>query len=200
MFLSPQKLLWHLVLLGTLYTHAGDEFSPGFIQKELERAKTDPDHTTNIMVRGSIDEVFTFLLERLDLFISDARRVAFDHNNAEVPGALGVGSERRTTMANQRTLVQRMLHVASPTAFAYFTDMEQSTLEVPITYSVTYYQLTKQENGAVDVRVSVVFKPKSRVIGPLVRLGFKRGMNRDFKKAAAYLNAKPREETTTSPR
>ncbi len=168
-------------------TNANNGFNPEFINAEMQRVKTNPDHEMSINVNVPRQEVFDFLLNRVDAYSPDARSVSFDHSNSQKPQALGKGSERITVMKNGKSLVQRLIKIDTPTSFTYFTDMQKTKLEVPITYSIAHYELREQEDKSVTATISVVYQPKSRMTASLVRKSFNRAMNRDFKNAERIL-------------
>ena len=168
-------------------TNADNGFSSEFINAEMQRVKTNPDNTVSINVSVPIQEVFDFLLTRVDAYSPDTRSVSFDHSNSQKPQALDEGSERITVMKNAKSLVQRLINIDAPTSFTYFTDMQKTQLEVPITYSIAHYEFTEQEDGSVTATISVVYQPKSRMTAPFVRRSFNKAMNRDFKNAERIL-------------
>ena len=111
---------------------AGSQTIPdGLIIQELERAQTEPDSATEVVIDAPIDYVFTFLTTRLSNYVADATAVEFDHSGSPRSDQLGKGSIRTATMQNGELLVQRFLLMDPPREFAYHTDMQRSTLEAP---------------------------------------------------------------------
>lgn len=165
------------------------EYSSDFIRSEVLRAEENPDSGTSIRVDMAIELVFDALLSRLDEYTEDVASVSFEHDSSSMPGALGVGSERITTMTDGNILVQRIVTYRPPEEFAYFTDMALSTVSVPIDYSVGHYRFIELDDDIVEARVSVAYKPSSRLTALLVRIGFNRALTRDFRNAEAYLNS-----------
>lgn len=194
---SPMKccaiLLSMFACLCSSNIFAASDYDDQFVLNELERAKSNPDNSTMLEVAQPIELVFDALLTRLAEYSENIASISFDHSAALKTGALGVGSERITTMDDGKRLVQRILIFEPPKRFAYFTDMAKSTVGAPIDYSIGYYKFSEQQDGRVKAAVSVVYKPSSRLTAFLVRLGFNRAMSRDFQKAEEYLNSLARE-------
>jgi hypothetical protein len=147
-----------------------------------------------IIVAQPIDVVFDALLSRLAEYSESISDISFDNSNSQNSEAVGVGSQRITTMDDGKRLVQRIIIFEPPNTFAYFTDMAKSTVSVPIGYSIGYYQFSELQDETVKAEVSVAYKPSSRLTAFLVRLGFNRALSRDFKKAEEYLNSLARED------
>lgn len=166
---------------------AQESFPPEFIAEALQRAKSAPDHRVTIELNAPIDVVFDTLLMRLADYSDDVKSVAFEQTGA-TPQPIGVGSERITVLESDKTLVQRLVEFDPPRTFAYFTDMQKSEADLPIDYSIGQYELTEQDDGTVRAQISVVLQPSSALTGFVVRRVFNRAMDRDFKRAAAFLN------------
>ena len=171
-------------------TNADNGLSSEFINAEMQRIKTNPDHKMSINVNAPIREVFDFLLTDVDDYSSGVRSVSFDHSNSQKSQALGEGSEGITTMKNGKSLVQRIIKIDAPNSFTYFTDMQKSQIEVPITYSIAHYEFIEEEDGSVSTVISVVYQPKSKITASFVRMNFNKAMNRDFKNAERILEAR----------
>ena len=132
---------------------AGSQTIPdGLITQELERAQTEPDSTTEVVINAPADYVFTFLTTRLQDYVADANALEFDHSGSSRSDQLGEGSVRTATMQNGELLVQRFLLMDPPREFAYHTDMQRSTLEAPLQYSVGRYRLTELNEQANPVK------------------------------------------------
>jgi hypothetical protein len=165
-----------------------------FIAQELERAKSNPDNSTTLNVAQPIDIVFDALLTKLADYSENIENISFDHRARVNSQGLGVGSLRITTLEDGTQLVQRIIVFDPPRSFAYFTDLSLSTVRVPIDYSIGYYSFNELQNGLVSAKVSVVYRPSSRLTSFLVKIGFNRALSRDFEKAEEYLNALPPQE------
>ena len=176
-----------VILIVMPISQANSDFSPEFIRTEMQRVKANPDYKVSITIDAPIQEVFDFLLTRVDAYSPDARSVLFDHSNSKKIENLAEGSERITIMKGNKSLVQRLVKIDEPTSFVYFTDMQKTQLKVPITYSIADYEFIQQKNGKVIANISVVYQPKSRTVAPLVRRSFNKAMNRDFNNAKRIL-------------
>ncbi|GJM11675.1 MAG: hypothetical protein DHS20C12_00780 [Pseudohongiella sp.] len=175
------------------------EYSEQLIDAELARARQDPDNSTTLNVFQPIELVFDALLARLAEYSEDIESIEFDNNGSDGALTLGVGSERITTMEDGKRLIQRIVVFDPPNTFAYFTDMAKSTVSAPIDYSIGYYSFSEQQDGSVEARVSMTYKPSSRLTSFLVRLGFSRALSSDFRKAEAYLNSLTAEDERSTP-
>ena len=183
-----------LISLSPSQLAAAEKFDGQFIAAEVARAIASPDNTVEIIVAQPIDLVFDALLSRLAEYSESISDISFDNSNSQNSEAVGVGSQRITTMDDGKRLVQRIIIFEPPNTFAYFTDMAKSTVSVPIGYSIGYYQFSELQDKTVKAEVSVAYKPSSRLTAFLVRLGFNRALSRDFKKAEEYLNSLARED------
>ena len=183
-----------LISLSPSQLAAAEKFDGQFIAAEVARAIASPDNTVEIIVAQPIDVVFDALLSRLAESSESISDISFDTSNSQNSAAVGVGSQRITTMDDGKRLVQRIIIFEPPNTFAYFTDMAKSTVSVPIGYSIGYYQFSELQDKTVKAEVSVAYKPSSRLTAFLVRLGFNRALSRDFKKAEEYLNSLARED------
>lgn len=168
---------------------ATENFSEQFIAAQLERAKVDPDHRVSIEVNQPVAVVFDVLLNRLADYSDDVASISFITGNEAAAGSPGVGSERITTLSNGEQLVQRLLLFDTPYRFAYFTDMNKSTVSVPMQYSIGHYALEDLGNGRTRAEISVAYAPSSRLFSLFVRAGFSRALQRDFANAEKFLNS-----------
>ncbi len=169
---------------------AGSQTIPdSLIIQELERAQTEPDSATEVMVDAPIDYVFTFLTTRLHDYVADATAVEFDHSGSPRSEQLGKGSIRTATMQNGELLVQRFLLMDPPREFAYHTDMQRSTLEAPLQYSVGRYRLTELNERQTRLNVAVTYRATSRLFGFIVRRAFSSALRRDFERAAGIISS-----------
>ena len=177
---------------------AGSQTIPdGLIIQELERAQTEPDSATEVMIDAPIDYVFTFLTTRLHDYVADATAVEFDHSGSPRSEQLGKGSIRTATMQNGELLVQRFLLMDPPREFAYHTDMQRSTLEAPLQYSVGRYRLTELNERQTRLHVAVTYRPTSRLFGFIVRRAFSSALRRDFERAAGIISSAYVEENAS---
>ena len=177
---------------------AGSQTIPdSLIIQELERAQTEPDSATEVMVDAPIDYVFTFLTTRLHDYVADATAVEFDHSGSPRSEQLGKGSIRTATMQNGELLVQRFLLMDPPREFAYHTDMQRSTLEAPLQYSVGSYRLTELNERQTRLNVAVTYRATSRLFGFIVRRAFSSALRRDFERAAGIISSAYVEENAS---
>ena len=163
------------------------EINSDFINEELLRVQTDPDHTIEIAIQAPIEFVFEFLSKKLDKYVANAVAVEFDHSNSENPAEIGVGSIRKTTMENSEILVQRFLQFEPSSYYAYFTDMNMSTLDAPLDYSLARYELSSSSIDDTILRVSVVYKSTTRLLVFFVRRAFNSTLKKDFENAARII-------------
>jgi len=177
---------------------AGSQTIPdGLIIQELERAQTEPDSATEVMIDAPIDYVFTFLTTRLHDYVADATAVEFDHSGSPRSEQLGKGSIRTATMQNGELLVQRFLLMDPPREFAYHTDMQRSPLEAPLQYSVGRYRLTELNDRQPRLNVAVTYRATSRLFGFIVRRAFSSALRRDFERAAGIISSAYVEENAS---
>lgn len=161
-----------------------DGVSEAEMAQELQRAETDPDQQVQFVTQAPPDYVFNFLLRRVPEYSSDASSLRF----ADPGRAPGVGSERIIVMADGKQLSQRILRYEPVSEYAYFTDMQRSSVEVPLLYSLGHYRFRETESGGTEVRVSVVYQPSSRLFAFLVRSAFNRALKRDLQRAATLID------------
>ncbi len=177
---------------------AGSQTIPdGLIIQELERAQTEPDSATEVVIDAPIDYVFNFLTTRLHDYVADATAVEFDHSGSPRSEQLGKGSIRTATMQNGELLVQRFLLMDPPREFAYHTDMQRSTLEAPLQYSVGRYRLTELNERQTRLNVAVTYRATSRLFGFIVRRAFSSALRRDFERAAGIISSSYIEENAS---
>ena len=186
--LKPIKIIlfsWVILLLtSSIYATEIDE---DFILQEFQCAQSSPDHSVSFLVNASAEFVFNFLSRRVNRYVSDATGVEFEHSNSDTRGQLGSGSERITTLVNSEKLVQRFLQFDPPHNYAYFTDMEKSTLEAPLDYSIARYELSSITNEVTNLKISVVYRSSSRLLGFFVRRAFVSALEKDFEKAVEIM-------------
>ena len=139
----PKKSL--ILLFGyllTLNTFYAQEINSKIIEQELSRVKVNPDQSIEVSINAPVQYVFDFLSKRLNEYVEGASAVEFNHSDSEVMGELNIGSIRKLKMENNDFLVQRFLQFKPPYHYAYFTDMEKSTVEAPLNYSLARYKFT----------------------------------------------------------
>ena len=180
-------LILLLVCQLKLNTFYAQEISPELIEQELTRAQLDPDQSIEILVNAPLSYVFNFLSLRLNEYVEGARAIEFNHSNSEAPGKLGVGSIRKLTMENDAYLIQKFLQFQLHIGYAYFTDMDKSTLQAPLNYSLSRYEFSETKEGQTIVRISVVYQSSSRLLAYFVRRAFSSSLRRDFERAAATI-------------
>ena len=90
-------------------------------------------------------------------------------------------------MENDTYLIQRFLQFQRDIGYAYFTDMDKSTLEAPLNYSLSRYEFSETKEGQTIVRISVVYQSSSRLLAYFVRRAFSSSLRRDFERAAATI-------------
>ena len=167
------------------------------ITQELERAQTEPDSATEVVIDAPADYVFTFLTTRLHDYVADANALEFDHSGSTRSNQLGKGSFRTAIMQNGELLVQRFLLMDPPREFAYHTDMQRSTLEAPLKYSVGRYWLTALNKQQTRLTVAVAYRANSRLFGFIVRRAFSSALRRDFDRAAGIISSAYIEENAS---
>jgi len=70
-------------------------------------------------------------------------------------------------MDNGDKLAQRFLQYHRPYGFAYLTDMEKSTVEAPLDYSIAKYELTDVGDSRTLLKVAIVYKSSTRLLALL---------------------------------
>ena len=139
----PRKsLILLFAYLLTLNTFYAQEIDSKIIEQELSRVEVNPDQSIEISINAPVRYVFDFLSKRLNEYVEGASAVEFNHSDSEVMGELNIGSIRKLKMENNDFLVQRFLQFKPPYHYAYFTDMEKSTVEAPLNYSLARYKFT----------------------------------------------------------
>ena len=185
-FKSPPRksLILLFVYLLTLNTFYAQEIDSKIIEQELSRVEVNPDQSIEISINAPVRYVFDFLSTRLNEYVEGASAVEFNHSDSEVMGELNIGSIRKLKMENNDFLVQRFLQFKPPYRYAYFTDMENSTLEAPLNYSLARYEFTESSKEETLVRISVVYESSSRLLAFFVRRAFNSSLRKDFNRAA----------------
>lgn len=189
MYSRSQAMLTFLGLMLISTLHAVENLTEEFITQELERAQSEPDSVASVAIAAPPEFVFDYLLSRPDDYTADATDVAFDHADSEAPGEPGRGSIRTIFMANGEALFQRFLNLDRPRTYAYLTDMDRSTVSLPLNYSIARYEFAEESDGTTLLRVSLVYEPSSRLLAFFVRRAFRSALQRDFERAAARIEA-----------
>jgi hypothetical protein len=174
-----------LVLTNTLA--AAENLNATVIAQELQRTQSGPDSVASVTIAAPVAFVFEFLTNRPHDYTDDAASVAFDHSNSGVPDGLGRGSTRTISMENGETLFQRFLMFNRPMTYAYLTDMDRSTVSVPLNYSIARYELTELTDSTTALRVALVYQPSSRLLAFFVRRAFNSSLQSDFERAAEII-------------
>ena len=172
-----------LASLSVCFYSSAAELEEEFIQQELARTQLNPDHTVTFEINAPSEFVFQFLIRRVADYAKDAVAVEFDHNNSLTLDRLDRGSIRITTMENADQLIQRILLFKRPFSYAYYTDMNASTIEAPLDYSLSRYNLTELDSNRTRVQISVVYKSSSRLLSYFVRRSFNSALEDDFELA-----------------
>ena len=192
---SLPKFGFLLFLLMSCELQAAEVLSEDFIASELQRAETDSDSVVIIPIAAPMDFVFDFLTRQLNQYVTNAISVNFDHTLGVSSNILSVGSHRIIIMENGDKLVQRFLQYQRPFGFAYLTDMEKSTVEVPLNYSISKYELTDVGDSRTILKVAIVYKSSSRLLAFFVRRAFNSALQRDFERAAEVIKVAYQEGT-----
>ena len=187
------RLFLPVMLASTAWSQTVPE---SLIIQELERTQTEPDSSTTVVIDAPTDYVFTFLTTRLHEYVADASALQFDHSSSGISDKLSIGTLRTTTMRNGDILVQRFLIIDKPREFAYYTNMQHSTIEAPLRYSVSRYELEELNDMQTQLSVAVTYRATSRLFAFIVRRAFSSALRRDFERAAgiignAYRTEKP---------
>lgn len=172
-----------------LVTSVSTAIEEDLVQQEFLRLQSDPDHSLSFEINAPIEFVFEFLSQRVQDYTDDATAVSFVHDNFSSENSPGVGSLRITTMENGEQLVQRFLRYDPPTAYAYITDMEASTIDVPLSYSLASYELADINNEGTLLQVSVVYRASSRLLSFFVSRAFNSALENDFETAVELIEA-----------
>lgn len=172
-----------------LAASAGAAVDETLIQQEYLRLQSEPDHAVTFEISAEQEFVFDFLTQRVHDYTTRADSVSFDHANSAIENNLGPGSLRITTMENSEQLVQRFLFYDPPNGYAYFTDMEKSTVDVPLSYSLARYELMRMDDERTRLRVSVVYQSSSRLLSFFVRRAFNSALENDFASAVELIEA-----------
>ena len=183
------------VVVLSFYTPFAQKIERAFIEEELARVETNPDQSIEISINAPLQFVFDFLSTRLNEYIADARSLEFNHTSSESSGELGKGSVRKLTMEDNDFLIQRFLQFDPPSSYAYLTDMEESTLQAPLNYSLARYEFSEPDEGKTLVRVSVVYEPSSRLLAFFVRRVFNSALRKDFQRARDIIESNYQQTT-----
>ena len=98
-------------------------------------------------------------------------------------------------MEDNDFLIQRFLQFDPPFSYAYLTDMEESTLQAPLNYSLARYEFSEPDEGKTLVHVSVVYEPSSRLLAFFVRRVFNSALRKDFQRAREIIESNYQQTT-----
>jgi len=157
------------------------------IAQELQRTQTEPDSVASVTIAAPVGFVFEFLTSRPHDYTDNAVEAAFDHSGSEISNGLGRGSIRTITLENGDTLFQRFLLFDQPATYAYLTDMDRSTVSLPLNYSIARYELTELTDSSTALRVSLVYQPSSRLLAFIVRRAFRSALQNEFERAVEVI-------------
>tara|TARA_B100000686_G_C16539407_1_gene836627 strand:+ start:376 stop:954 length:579 start_codon:yes stop_codon:yes gene_type:complete len=181
------------ITLALAYTTSfSSEINEEFIRQELLRIQNSPDHSVSFEIDAPREFIFQFLTHRVQDYVNNAEAITFSHVNSISEDRLGAGSIRITTMENGEELVQRFLSYDPPSTYAYFTDMEASSVNVPLSYSLAHYELTYITSEKTNLRVSVVYRSSSRLLSFFVKRAFNSALEDDFAAAAKLIEERYR--------
>ena len=166
-----------------------ETISEELIIQELVRTQTDPDSAIQIVIDAPADYVFTFLTTRLHEYVANASALEFDHTGSAISDRLSAGTLRTATMNNGDLLVQRFLIIDKPKEFAYYTNIQRSTIKAPLRYSVSRYRLTDLNESQTQLNVAVTYRATSRLFAFVVRKAFSSALRRDFERAAGIISS-----------
>ena len=96
-------------------------------------------------------------------------------------------------MENGELLAQRFLLYDPPNTYAYFTDMESSSVKVPLSYSIAHYEFTSITREKTRFEVSVGYQSSSRLLSFFVRRVFNSALANDFESAVELIEAEYRQ-------
>lgn len=162
---------------------AAEELTPELLESELARAIQDPDSEVEVRIAAPRAFAMQFILERLSDYSEDVTSIEFDHG---AEGELAPGSERLVDLEDGSLLVQRFMLVEE-NRFGYLTDMERSTTDIPIDYSIAYYEFTEIGDNETRLRVTAVFRPSTRLISLFVRRAFDSSLETEMTAAAELI-------------
>jgi hypothetical protein len=186
---TPSTITLFILQLGAAVSSvsAAEALTDETIAAELQRATNDPDSAVEYQVDRGPQELFEFLLDKLAEYSEEVVSIDFDHSQSAEPGSLGAGSERIVHLSDGSFIVHRFLQVDPPTSFAYLTDMESSTADIPIDYSIVHYQLSEIGDEQSQMRVAATFRPSSRLLSMFIRQAFDSALEADFSKVQELL-------------
>ena len=166
-----------------------ETISEELIIQELVRTQTDPDSAIQVVIDAPADYVFMFLTTRLHEYVANASALEFDHSGSAMSDRLSAGTLRTATMDNGDLLVQRFLIIDKPKEFAYYTNMQRSTIKAPLRYSVSRYRLTDLNESQTQLNVAITYRATSRLFAFVVRKAFNSALRRDFERAAGIISS-----------
>jgi len=186
---SFPRLLVTFFLLWQTSVSTAQEVSQQFIEDELTRTQVDPDSEIVLTIDASREFVFNFLTRHVHEYVAEARSIDFDHSNSNETDELAAGSVRTITLDNGETLLQRFLHFDPPHSYAYFVDMDRSTIDVPLEYSISRYELSEIDAGTTQLRTAAVYRSSTRLLAYFVRRGFNNAIQDEFSAAVTMIES-----------
>lgn len=183
------RILFSLIILFYAAASTAQEISEGFIEDELSRTQADPDSEVTLTINAPREFVFEFLTRRVHEYVADAHGIEFDHSNSVEAKQLAQGSTRTITMDNGEALLQRFLRFDPPNSYAYFVDMDRSTIEAPLDYSISRYELSEIDSDTTQLRTAAVYRSSTRLLAYFVRRGFNNALQNEFSRAAQMIES-----------
>ena len=196
--LPCSSLLVGALLISSAHLAAQENpIDQSLIETELGRTYNDPDSEVIVTIDAPREFVFDFLVNRVDEFAENTESLRFDNSDARVPGALGIGSERIITLTEGEILLQRFLMFDPPASYAYHVDMARSTVDIPLEYSISRYELSENDEESTRLEVSVVYESNARLLGFVVRRMIRSALRREFEKASSIIEAEFQAQGST---
>lgn len=184
------------IVSGFAIQSVAEEFSDSFITGQLERVQYNPDHRVSFEVSAPIEFVFKYLSERVADYAENAVAVEFKDEGSNAVVEPEEGTTRITLMEDNDALVQRFLLYEPPFRYAYFTDMAASTLDIPLAYSLSRYELSAVEEDLTKLDVAIVYESSSRWMAFFVNRAFRTALNKDFATAVQLIEQEYRSLKT----
>ena len=126
------------------------------------------------------DEVFEFLLTRVDEYSESVVAVAFDHSSSTTPGSFGVGSVRICTFDNGKVLREPLTVYEPHRYYAYTVDSENSTFSIPLRDVLLFYSFEERGTDGTLVTVRAHHTPKIWLATPVITGAFNRDVAKTF--------------------
>lgn len=166
----------------------GGPVSPAWAKGNTKTATTLTEAKLRRIVRVQFDDdpatVFSKLLRRVDLIDPNVVEVRFDHAQSRTSGQMDVGSRRICMFADGRVLVEPIIVYDPPRAYAYTVDQNASTMSLPVSTIVLFYNFTAIDDGT-ELRVRAHFDPAVPGTGPIIEPVLTGTLRRTFQTAAS---------------